>query len=37
MRERAAAVRAALEIDSAPGQGTEVRVRLRTGRRRARG
>jgi signal transduction histidine kinase len=29
MRERAVAVRAALEIDSAPGRGTEVRVRLR--------
>ncbi len=34
MRERAAAVRATLELDSAPGQGTEVRVRLRTARRR---
>jgi signal transduction histidine kinase len=34
MRERAAAVRAALEVDSAPGRGTEVRVRLRTSRRR---
>ena len=33
MRERAAAVRAALELDSAPGRGTEVRVRLRTPRR----
>jgi signal transduction histidine kinase len=33
MRERAAAVRATLELDSAPGRGTEVRVRLRTGRR----
>jgi signal transduction histidine kinase len=34
MRERAAAVRATLEVDSAPGRGTEVRVRLRTPRRR---
>jgi signal transduction histidine kinase len=33
MRERAAAVRARLEVESAPGRGTEVRVRLRTGRR----
>jgi len=33
MRERAEAVRARLEVDSAPGRGTEVRVRLRTGRR----
>lgn len=33
MRERAAAVRAALEVDSAVGRGTEVRVRLRTARR----
>jgi signal transduction histidine kinase len=35
MRERAAAVRATLEVDSAPGRGTEVRARLRVGRRRA--
>jgi signal transduction histidine kinase len=33
MRERATAVRASLEVDSAPGRGTEVRVRLRVGRR----
>ncbi len=33
MRERAAAVRAVLEVDSAPGRGTAVRARLRTGRR----
>ncbi|HEY4026078.1 MAG TPA: GAF domain-containing sensor histidine kinase [Candidatus Dormibacteraeota bacterium] len=33
MRERATAVRATLELDSAPGRGTEVRVRLRVGRR----
>jgi signal transduction histidine kinase len=34
MRERATAVRATLEVESAPGRGTEVRVRLRLGRRR---
>jgi signal transduction histidine kinase len=33
MRERATAVRATLELDTAPGRGTEVRVRLRTTRR----
>lgn len=33
MRERAAAVRARLEVSSAPGGGTEVRARLRTARR----
>ncbi|HSR24068.1 MAG TPA: ATP-binding protein, partial [Candidatus Eisenbacteria bacterium] len=33
MRERAAAVRARLEVRSAPGRGTDVRVRLRTVRR----
>lgn len=32
MRERAAAVRAALEVTSAPGRGTEVKVRVRTAR-----
>ena len=37
MRERAAAVRATLEVDSAPGRGTEVRARLRTPRRPRRG
>jgi signal transduction histidine kinase len=34
MRERAVAVRASLDVDSAPGRGTEVRARLRTARRR---
>jgi signal transduction histidine kinase len=33
MRERAAAVRATLVVESAPGRGTEVRARLRTARR----
>lgn len=37
MRERAAAVRASLDVDTAPGRGTEVRVRLRTARRRRAG